>query len=87
MPVLYSIVGGGLLLWLLLASLPVRSRDVRIPYLALLSVVSVVGIAWSWGSLLAEDGGTHRLDMAVVLTLILLPGGLVSLVRLLATRP
>lgn len=82
-----AIVGGGLLLWLLLASLPVRSRDVRVRYLSLLSLASAIGIAWPWIRVFATHDTNDHFDIALVLTAVLLPGGLVSVIRLLTTHP
>ncbi|MGW0871215.1 hypothetical protein ACWD3Z_12080 [Streptomyces sp. NPDC002740] len=75
------------MLWLLMAIVPVRSRDVRLPYLTVIAVASVVGVVWSIGSLIAVNSSTRRIQEAVVLAIVVLPGGLVALVRLLASRP
>lgn len=87
MPIVYAIVGAGLLLWLGAASAPIRARGVRLSYLTVVVLVSAIGIAWPWLNTMYANGGAHRLNVAVVLTIALLPGGIVALIRLLRTPP
>ncbi|WP_157847658.1 hypothetical protein [Streptomyces violens] len=85
MLITYVIGVGGLLLWLGAASAPIRAREVRLGYLTAIALVTFIGIAWPWLSTMYAGGDTLRLNVAVLLTVVFLPGGVVALIRLLRT--
>ncbi|MCF3184820.1 hypothetical protein IPZ70_33520 [Streptomyces polychromogenes] len=77
----------GLVLWTVLACIPVRAREVRLPYLAVIALVSFGGIGVQAIRFLTAEGDAERAQWALFTIVLLVPGGLIALVRLLGAKP